>query len=57
MSHWPQFTYLALVAVSFGMSIAEHGRPRAPADAWASLFSVVVINALLWAGGFFEGMF
>ena len=56
MSQWPQYTYLALVILSLGMSIEEHGNPRKPANAWAAVIGVAVSMWLLYMGGFFKGL-
>jgi hypothetical protein len=58
MSHWPQFTYLALLFLGLGATIAtNYGKPRGPAHTWASLIGAAIGLFLLQQGGFFQGMF
>ena len=51
---WPQYTYLALVFLSLGISIANHGQPETgKKNAWYSIIAMAIVLPLLWAGGFF----
>ena len=54
--HWPQITYLAIIFVGFGLTLAKHGEPR---TGNYSVYTYLVANALVigltYAGGFFTG--
>lgn len=47
-------TWIALAALSLGMSCAEHGKQRRPHNAWISAFACGIHVLLLWWGGFFS---
>lgn len=51
---WPEWTVIALMAISQGMVIAKHGTQQRDYDAYASAFSAVILLVLLYAGGFFS---
>jgi hypothetical protein len=57
MSHWPQFTYIALILLGLGVCIAKHGQPRGPHNLVTDLISTALVLWLLIAGGFFQGVF
>jgi len=51
----PQLIYIALVLVSFGINLAEHGKPRTGKyNAWISFFSLIIAMTILYYGGFFN---
>jgi hypothetical protein len=56
LSHWPQYTYLAIIMISLGFTIGLHGQQLGRANAWMRASWVVVALFLLWKGGFFNGM-
>lgn len=51
--HWPQVTWIVLSAMSMGQHLAKDGEPRGNYSFWWALFSCLLANALLLAGGFF----
>lgn len=57
MSYWPQYVYLALCFFGLGITIAQHGQPRKDENAWSTLIASAIVLALLYFGGFFNGMF
>lgn len=50
----PQIILISMYALGLGVTIARHGKPREPHDAWVALFGLVVQFLLLWWGGFFD---
>lgn len=51
---WPQLTYLAIVLIGFGITIAKHGEPRTRKYSIGEFFLVASITLLiLYLGGFF----
>lgn len=57
MSHWPQYTWIALTLVSLFLSIMRDGQVRLHRErAWLSLVLSVLVNALFYAGGFYDGL-
>ena len=52
---WPQITYIVLVAMSLGLTMAKHGQPRTDNhNAWTSLLALAIVMPLLYFGGFFS---
>lgn len=55
---WPQAIFLALMLVSLGHDLSQHGKPMAPQagtySAWGTIVAMVLSLALLWWGGFFD---
>lgn len=51
--HWPQITYIALTAAGLAIVAVKHGEPRKGYNVWDALLSTAIINALLYAGGFY----
>lgn len=52
--NWPQYTYLALSAMSLGAILAKHGEPRTGNYNFILTFALTAGTiALLYAGGFF----
>ena len=50
-----QIIYVGMLLLSFGMSIADHGKTRVKTDnAWVSLVAICIQMVLLIGGGFFE---
>lgn len=56
MTYWPQFTYLALVCIGIGTSIANHGRERSNENCITTLIAASISLFLLYQGGFFGGL-
>lgn len=52
---WAQVTYLALVAIGWGYTVAKHGQARDPYSMWGQSIASAISLGLLWAGGFFAG--
>ena len=50
--HWPQITMFALMGMSLGMVLANHGKPHSDYNAWTGIAGLVINNILLWFGGF-----
>lgn len=54
MSHvWPQVTYLVLVCMGAGVTLAKFGERKVTTHNWADLVSTGLVLALLYYGGFF----
>lgn len=53
---WPQYTYLALVALGLGYALAKHGEPSPPHNAWGRILGAGLALWLLYMGGFFNGL-
>lgn len=50
----PQLIYLAMVFMALGLALAKHGEPRTgKINFFSSLFSGIMMLALLYWGGFF----
>lgn len=51
---WPQWTYLAMVALGLGMSAYRHGKPRKVEnyDFFKTVFYTMIWLNILLAGGF-----
>lgn len=57
MSQWPQFTWIALVLVELFLTVMRDGQVKPKREnAIVSLVSAVLINGLLYAGGFYDGL-
>ncbi|MCA0247647.1 MAG: hypothetical protein LCH93_13605 [Proteobacteria bacterium] len=57
MSHWPQYTWIALVLVSLFLSIMNDGQIKLKREnAISAVIAAVLLNALLYAGGFYDGL-
>ena len=52
--HAPQITLIALFALGLGISLAQHGKPRKPMNAWDSVIGTAATVAILWWGGFWS---
>ena len=53
MGPW-QIVWIALMMLSLGVCLADHGKTRVTTDNfWVSLISVIIMNGILYAGGFF----
>lgn len=51
----PQIIMVSLLALSFGITLANHKKPKIGEDnAWISLIGLIIQIALLWWGGFFN---
>ena len=50
----PQFIFLLIMVVDFGLALAMYGEPGKEPRAWSSLFRIFVTAVLLTWGGFFE---
>ena len=53
---WPQYTYLALILISVGVTIARYGEPKRDRYDFGDLIGAVICLWLLYEGGFFHGM-
>lgn len=54
MSTWPQFTYLFLIAMSFGVNMSRLGQPKEDSyDLFDLLVAPAIVLTLLYCGGFF----
>ena len=54
MGIW-QIIMIVMLAMSLGIAIAEHGKPKAGKhNAWVAIISTVIIAAILIMGGFFS---
>lgn len=42
MEHWPQYTYLAIIMLGLGCSVAQHGQPRPPTNALTHMLAVAI---------------
>lgn len=52
----PQIILIAISALSFGITMSEHGKPRTGNESvWTSLIANIITFSLLWWGGFFHG--
>lgn len=51
--NWPQLTVIALTALGFGITLANHGKPREPYNIGVHAVSIAITYSLLYAGGFF----
>jgi fumarate reductase subunit D len=55
--HWPQITYLLLVALSLWIGVGRHGTMKTGKhDARADIVRIAVGAWLLYQGGFFAGV-
>lgn len=53
MGIW-QIVWIALMAMSLGCTLADHGKLRVKKDNfWIGLASTLLMNAILYLGGFF----
>lgn len=53
--NWPQITFIVLLAISLGMSMADHGKPKeGNENAWTALLGTIITVTLLYFGGFFK---
>jgi hypothetical protein len=50
----PQFIMISLMALSLGITLALHGKPRTPHDITPNLIGQALTVTLLWWGGFFH---
>lgn len=51
---WPQITIIVLVALSVGINLALHGKPRTGTHSvWVGLFGAALTVVPLYYGGFF----
>jgi hypothetical protein len=53
---WPQWVIVVLWSCTLGVSIAKHGEEDTKVsvhNAWSTATSIMIIWALLYAGGFF----
>lgn len=56
MNFLPQIIIILLYVASLGMVMVLHGKPRANYNAWNTLISTAITIALLYWGGFFDGL-
>lgn len=51
---WPQFTYIGLMALSVGVTLALHGQPRTGThNVGYALIGAAISLGVVYAGGFF----
>lgn len=51
---WPQVTYVGLIALSLGITLAQHGKPRTGNfNVVHSLIGASITTGVVYAGGFF----
>lgn len=54
MHAWPQYTLLAIMAASFGISLAKFGEPKNDKYDWSDLIIGPALTlTILYCGGFF----
>jgi hypothetical protein len=53
MHVWPQVTYLALMCIAVGVTIANYGEVKVSRYGWTDFSSSGIVLALLYYGGFF----
>ncbi len=53
MMGWPQITWIALMALSFGIAASRHGESQGKHNAFTSLVAIAINATLLYYGGFF----
>lgn len=51
---WAQFAMALYLALTVAASVAMHGKPRAPYNAWYTIASAAIFAAMLWWGGFWR---
>lgn len=51
---WPQGIFLALIILSDGIALANHGEPKGNYNFFTSLVGTALTVSLLWWGGFFS---
>ena len=57
LDFWPQIVIVVLYAMGLGIHLAKHGEPTNVSwNVWHKLISESIGMALLYWGGFFEGM-
>ena len=55
---WPQITYIVIALIGVGFGIARHGRVETKRNNfWLELVASCSLWYLLYAGGFFKGLF
>ncbi|MHC1658228.1 hypothetical protein ACODUN_14400 [Stenotrophomonas riyadhensis] len=53
---WPHAALLALIVLHVGINLALRGEPRKGTHSFGyALIRAVLVVALLWCGGFFDG--
>lgn len=50
---WPQITWLVLITLNVGITLALHGKPRGPHNVWWTIGGTPISFAILYFGGFF----
>lgn len=56
MKFYPQIIYIALSLLGVGVVTAKHGQPRGNYSIFTTLFAEAIMVALLYWGGFFDGI-
>ena len=46
--------YLCILAMSLGIAMVVHGKPRSPYNFWVTLVTAVIELLLLWGMGVFD---
>jgi hypothetical protein len=53
---WPQITYIVLVCMGLGLTLAMDGQPRTGRHNFIlSLLAAAIGFWIIWSGGFFSG--
>lgn len=51
----PQIVLIVLWAVSLGIHMRDHGKPKTGTESvWQVIISLAIINAILWWGGWYS---
>jgi len=56
MSYLPQIILILLMVLGAGIVMAKNGQPRTPYSFWSNLISDIITFAILYWGGFFDGL-
>ena len=52
-----QIILIVLTAISLGITVANHGKPRPPYSIGLSLVDIAIVYSLLYWGGFWDVLF
>jgi len=52
--NWANYTLIILAAITVGVSIGAHGKPRANHNFWSTFIAVIIELTLLYYGGWFK---
>jgi len=55
---WPIIIFAVLQCVGLGIALQQHGTPKTGLhNAWGTVTAIVLSNALLYWGGWFDALF